>query len=158
LKALKRRGMACQLCGNPKECTFARRLSKWVCDECVPSQKRRVGRARPSVTGKGSGLEGAVYLRLLERQARGEIRDLKCQQRAFLQDGANDVRIEWTLDFSYVDCATGELCYAEAKGVGSPDYAIKLKLWRTLRPHRLEIWKGHYESPRVVEVIERRAA
>lgn len=107
-----------------------------------------------SVDGFGSKLEKAVYIKLLDRQRLGLIKNLKRQQRVILQEGSRDRQITWRLDFSYENVETGKLEYAEAKGYETPDYKIKLKLWRGRPLAPLEIWKGTHQNPKVVERIE----
>lgn len=104
--------------------------------------------------GFSSKLESAVHDILLSRQKSGEISEIKCQQTVVLQEGARDVRIAWKVDFSFVENTTKQLVYAEAKGIETMDYKIKLKLWRKNPPAPLEIYKGHYSSPKLVERIE----
>lgn len=101
--------------------------------------------------GFPSKLEAAVYQRLKERELIGAIKDIKRQQLVVLQEGGKDVRITWRVDFSFI--MDGKLCYAEAKGIETSDYKIKLKLWKKNPPALLEIWKGNYRYPRLVEVV-----
>lgn len=93
-----------------------------------------------------------MYGILQLRERAGEISDIKRQQTVVLQDGPREVRITWKVDFSFIE--KGELVYAEAKGVETADYKLKLKLWRKLKPAPLEIYKGHYRRPVLVERIE----
>lgn len=106
--------------------------------------------------GFPSKLEAAVYGILLTRERLGEIKSIKRQQTVVLQDGGRETKITWRVDFSFSDCATDACCYAEAKGFETADYKIKLKLWRANPPARLEIYKGDYRRPKLVEVIERK--
>lgn len=110
-------------------------------------------KAKPT-NGFPSKLEAAVHDVLLLREKCGEISDIKRQQQVVLQEGARDVRISWRLDFSFVEKATGQIAYAEAKGIENADYKLKLKLWRANPPARLYIYKGDYKRPKLVEVIE----
>lgn len=111
-------------------------------------------RAKPT-NGFPSKLESAVYDYLKRRELLNEIMDIKRQQQVVLQDGARDVRITWRLDFSFVDCKTSEVIYAEAKGIETNDYKLKLKIWRKLRPATLEIYKGTYARIVLAERIEK---
>jgi hypothetical protein len=104
--------------------------------------------------GFASKLEAAVYGILLTRERLGEIKEIKRQQTVVLQDGPREHRITWKVDFSFVICSTGANAWAEAKGFETADYKIKLKLWRKNPPGRLEIYRGHYRAPKLVEVVE----
>lgn len=104
--------------------------------------------------GLSSKLEAAVYNILLLRQKAGEIKDIKLQQTVVLQEGGREVRIAWKVDFSFVNKSTGGLEYVEAKGIETSDYKLKLKLWKKNPPAPLEIWKGDYRRPKLVEKIE----
>jgi hypothetical protein len=106
--------------------------------------------------GFPSKLEKAVYIKLLDQQMCGLISDLKRQQTVILQEGKRETRIAWRLDFSFVNRETGALEYAEAKGVETGEYKLKLKLWRANPPAPLSIWKGNWRKPKLVERIERR--
>lgn len=107
-----------------------------------------------SANGFGSRLENAVYQRLKDRETIGLISDIKRQQIVVLQDGPREMRITWRVDFSFLDKEKNETVYAEAKGIETSDYKLKLKIWRKLKPAKLEIWKGTYKNPKLVEVIE----
>jgi hypothetical protein len=108
--------------------------------------------AKRTANGFPSKLEEAVYNMLLLRERTGEISDVKRQQVVTLQEGDKTTRINWKVDFSFL---RGEIrCYAEAKGIETSEYILKLKMWRKLRPAPLEIWKGTYLRPVLVERIE----
>lgn len=121
-------------------------------------------RATKTADGFGSKLEAAVYTKLLDREKLGLIRDIKRQQTVVLIPGGRGERVTWRVDFSFEERhlleSEGEanwawkLAYAEAKGFETRDYVIKLKLWRYMPPAPLEIWKGNYRSPKLVERIE----
>lgn len=97
----------------------------------------------------GSQLERAVYnfLFLLERA--GEISDLKCQDRVKL----TDAEIVYIPDFSYIDQKKNERIFVEAKGFETPEWKLKLRLWRIYGPGKLEIYKGSVNSFKLHEVI-----
>lgn len=115
----------------------------------------KYGRKKVNVRGQwyDSKLEAAVRGLLDLREKDGEIRDIKTQQTVILQDGPREERITLRVDFSYTnrDDVTE---YAEAKGFPTPEWKIKLKLWRKLKPGRLEIWGGSYAKPKLMEIIE----
>jgi len=102
--------------------------------------------------GFPSKLEWSVHQKLLERQSLGEISEVKRQQTIILQSGNRETRITWRLDFSFVK--DGILWCAEAKGFPTDVYKLKLKLWRKIKPHPLEIWKGNWRNPKLSEVIK----
>lgn len=97
-----------------------------------------------------SGLERAVYQQLELREKAGEISDLRCQVQVHLSEAA----ILLKPDFAFIDVATGEQHYAEAKGFETPQWRIKLKLWRVYGPGPLEIWKGTARQPVLDEVVK----
>jgi len=115
------------------------------------SKKNKFGAKRTN--GFPSRLESAVFDHLKIREGAGEIADIKRYPSVELQGG-----IRWKVDFSFVEIASSKLVYAEAKGVATADYRIKLRLWKSDPPARLEIWKGKYYRDEIrlflSEVIE----
>lgn len=109
--------------------------------------------AKKTVNGFPSKLEAAVYEILLLRQKNGELSDIKRQHTVTLQDGPRDVLIQWRIDFSYIDTKTQQRCFCEAKGFSTDVYLLKLKLFRKNPQGRLEIYKGTYKNPKLVEII-----
>ncbi len=100
--------------------------------------------------GFASKFESAVHDVLVIRERAGEIRNIKMQQGVNLLGG-----IRWKIDFSFEEKARAwSIAYAEAKGVETADYRIKLKLFKADPPAPLEIWKGNYKRPKMVERIE----
>lgn len=89
--------------------------------------------------GFPSRLESSLYDYLLLKQRDGKIKNIKQQQGVDLVGG-----IRWKIDFSYELVSTGELIYAEAKGVETQDYKIKLKLFKSDAKNVLEIYGGRY--------------
>lgn len=121
-----------------------------------PWQKKsssKFGAKRVEVDGVSfpSKLEAAVYQYLLKREFLGEITDVKRQQTVVLQDGPAEVRIAWRVDFSFMRC--GRLTYAEAKGLPTPEYVLKLKLFRKNPSADLEIYGGTYKQIKLMEKI-----
>lgn len=104
--------------------------------------------------GFPSKLEAAVFDHLKIRELAGEISELTRQATVVLQDGPPNIRIAWKVDFRFIETDTGDVAYAEAKGIETEDYKLKLKLWRFKRPAKLYIFKGNYTAPRVTEVIK----
>ena len=85
------------------------------------------------------------------RERAGEIKDIKCQQTVLLLNV-----IKWKIDFSFIDCKTEKLVYCEAKGLACNTFQMKLKLYKSDPPAKLEIWKGSYQRPFLAETIERK--
>jgi hypothetical protein len=113
-------------------------------------KKNKYG-AQPT-NGFPSKLEAAVYELLVDRERKCEITDIKRQQTVVLQEGSATTRIAWRVDFSFVEVATGVVVYAEAKGMATLDYI--LKLWRAKPPAPLEIYIGSYKRPKLLERIQ----
>jgi hypothetical protein len=101
-----------------------------------------------------SKLEKAVYELLVLREKAGEISDIRRQVSLVLQDGPQNVKITWRIDFAYTDKKNQTTTYCEAKGVETETYRLKLKLFRKNPLGRLEIWKGSYKKLYLDEVIE----
>lgn len=109
--------------------------------------------------GFPSRLEASLYYYLCELEKEGKIKSIKRQQGVNLIGG-----IRWKVDFSYELVTSGELIYAEAKGIETADYKIKLKLWKNCPPAVLEIYKGRYTTrkgektvtPFLVERVEKK--
>lgn len=108
--------------------------------------------AMRTADGFPSKLERAVFYKLKDREVLGEIKDIQRQSVVVLVAGDKKERINWKVDFKFE--RNGEVCYAEAKGFETGEYRLKLRLWRKMKPARLEIWKGNWRYPKLVEVIE----
>jgi hypothetical protein len=105
--------------------------------------------------GFPSKLEAAVYGKLLEREKFGLIKNIKRQQVVTLINCDHcGTRMTWKVDFSFEE--NGRTVFCEAKGIETDDYKRKVKQWRESPPARLEIWKGIYKNPKLIEVIERK--
>lgn len=96
-----------------------------------------------------SKLESAVHDILLLRERAGEIKEIKQQVNVHL----TLAKILYKPDFSYVDCATGETVYVEAKGFPGPIFNLKKRLWKFYGDGKLEIWKGTYQKPYLDEIV-----
>lgn len=95
-----------------------------------------------------SKLEAAVFAIYKAMEKAGEISDLKIQQRVYL---LREPDIYYIPDYSFV--RDGELVYAESKGMETPEWKLKKKLWIHFVPHKLEIWRGSYQRPKLDEII-----
>jgi hypothetical protein len=98
-----------------------------------------------------SKLEAAVFDILKLREKAGEIYDIKVQQRVYL---LKDPDIYYISDFSFIH--DDVLKYAEAKGMETPEWKIKKKLWQHFGPSDLEIWMGSYSRPKLIEIVKRK--
>ena len=95
-----------------------------------------------------SKLEAAVYDVLVLRKKSGEITDIK-RGPVELTCG-----ISWNVDFNFIDVKTQKRIWAEAKGFETERYRLCLKLWRGgFGPGPLEIWKGDWNKPKLVEIV-----
>lgn len=103
-----------------------------------------------TANGFPSKLEEAVYNLLQLFVKGGEIKDLVRQPQVRLTKAG----IGYKPDFKYTDCKTGEDVWVEAKGVETEGYLIRKRLWKHYGPGKLEIYKGTYRRPKLVEVIQ----
>ncbi len=110
-------------------------------------------RAKPT-NGFPSKLESAVYDLLLLREKSGEITEIKRQASVELQPGPPKVRINWKIDFSFIDTKTKKLVYVEAKGIECATFKLKLRMFISKKIGRLEIWKGSYQRPVLSRIID----
>ena len=94
-----------------------------------------------------SKLEAAVFDILKLRERAGEISDIKTQEAVYL----TLARIMFKPDFSYLENSIRT--YAEAKGMETPVYAIKRRLWAKYGPSPLHVYKGTYKNPQLFESI-----
>lgn len=109
----------------------------------------KYGNTRASLDGRsfGSKLEAAVYQELRLREKVGDLIFVQQQDHVYL----TDARIHYIPDFLCID--KGEKFWVEAKGMETPEWRLKLKLWRVYGPGRLEIYKGSHLRPKLVEVV-----
>lgn len=117
------------------------------------SRRNKFGAKRTS-DGFPSQLEKAVYIKLKDQEILGLISDIKRQQTIVLQEGAREVRITWRIDFTFINKNTGQVEAAEAKGIETSDFKLKLKMWRANPPMALTIYKGNWRNPKIAERIE----
>ena len=109
---------------------------------------------RVTVNGEAQGfpskLEAAIFEQLSLLEKAGEIIDLSRQAGVDL----TLAEIRWKIDFSYIDAHTNKRVFAEAKGVEDERYKIFKKLWPFYGFGDLQVWKGNYRCPKVVETIK----
>ena len=96
-----------------------------------------------------SKLEAAVYEILKLREKQGELSDIRCQVRVKMTRS----EIAYIADFQAIEVISGKKVYVEAKGFETAIWRIKRRLWMQYGPGRLTIYKGHYKSPFISEVI-----
>ena len=122
------------------------------------SKRSKYGAIKTIVDGIAfpSKLEAGVYQLLKLREMAGEIREIKLQQGVTLKEKCptcGDGPVVFKVDFSAVDCVSGDLFYIEAKGAEVASFLKRKRLWKANPPARLEIWKGSAAYPRLTEVI-----
>lgn len=92
-----------------------------------------------------SKAEGQYYLHLKEKQHRGEILAFKLQprfmlQEAFKKDGKTFRAIEYIADFEIIH-PDESIEIVDVKGMITPDFAIKRKLFEKRYPYKLSLMK-----------------
>lgn len=96
-----------------------------------------------------SKLEAAVYSILKLREKAQEIEIIQLQAKILLPPAD----IEYRPDFKIRDLKTDKIIYVEAKGFESPEWRLKLKLYKVVGPAPLELWKGSHNKPILTEII-----
>lgn len=100
--------------------------------------------------GFASKGEAALFQLLKLREQSGEIKDIRHPARVHLT-----CQIHWNVDFEFTFVKTRKKGWAEYKGFEDRRYRICKQLWKGgFGPGLLEVWKGHYSSPRLVEIIK----
>jgi hypothetical protein len=97
---------------------------------------KRVSHAGYSFASK---LESGLFDLLKLFEASQRIKDIKVQQTIYL----TEARIRYIADFSVFDLERNELVFWEAKGVETPEWRLKLKLYKVYGPAPLNIFRGH---------------
>lgn len=113
--------------------------------------------------------EAEYYKLLLERQAKGEIRELEPHPTFVIQPpfeyfGKKVNGLEYTPDFMYFDIAKNRYVAIEVKGFPTPEFEIRLKLWK-YQNQNIEImvmvyskgtgWLPQHEYKAARKVLER---
>ncbi len=111
----------------------------------------KYGNEKPILDGRsfGSKLEAAVYQELRLREKAGDLVFIQQQDHVYL----TEARIHYIPDFLCTDPITGINFWVEAKGMETPEWRLKLKLWRFYGPGKLEIYKGSHLRPVLIEVV-----
>ncbi|MFA6244780.1 MAG: DUF1064 domain-containing protein [Candidatus Hydrogenedentales bacterium] len=105
-------------------------------------RRNKYGAVRVRIDGIwfASTAEGKRYEFLRDRQKRGEIRGLKLQPRYELQAPYVDSRgrrvrqVVYVADFEYIECATGRQIIEDVKGLETPIFKIKRKMFEKVFP------------------------
>lgn len=120
----------------------------------IASSGFRYGRKRNKfsnqrTSGFASKLEHAVYVILQDQEKLGLISDIKCQVQVHL----TNAEILYKPDFSIFDNELNQTVYVEAKGMVTPSWAIKKRLWKKYGPGILKIYTGTHSYPKLTEII-----
>lgn len=98
--------------------------------------------------GFSSKLEAAVFQILRQKEAAGEIKNIRCQHPIHL----TEAKIAYKSDFSY-ETSDGKTIWVEAKGFETDTWRLKKRLWKFYGPGPLEIYKGTHKKVYLDEVI-----
>lgn len=88
-----------------------------------------------------SMLEAAVFDMLRNREVLGEIEIQAFQKTVYL----TRARIQYISDFECFNNNTKQVFYVEAKGLETPVWRIKRKLWSKYGAGVLQVWKGSHK-------------
>lgn len=83
-----------------------------------------------------SKLEANTFGILRLRESAKEIRDIQVQDTIYL----SEAKITYKPDFKYFDIASNDYEWAEAKGIETPEWRIKRRLWMAYGPGKLHIY------------------
>lgn len=95
-----------------------------------------------------SALEAQVYAQLKFREKIGDIKELVIHPSFQLTRF-----VRWKPDFKYFCLKRNQTIVAEAKGVNTADFLVKLNLWKEFGKHVLEIYRGSWKRPFLAETI-----
>lgn len=96
-----------------------------------------------------SKLEASVYQLLKLREAAKEIEITQIQGKVLLSEAA----VEYRPDFKILDIKSGQELWVEAKGHKTPEWKLKLRLYRVYGSLPLELWEGDHKRPYFKELI-----
>ncbi len=117
--------------------------------------------AIPTVDRSGrsfsSKLEASVYQVLLLRQKAGEITSIECQVPVLVcgtlgHECDSRSKVVYIADFKCIK-KDASIFYVEAKGMPTPTWQIKKRLWRHHIQIPLEIWGGSWQRPHLMETL-----
>ena len=95
-----------------------------------------------------SKFEALIYQQLLLQQRAGIYTEIKCQDTLHL----TDARIIYKPDFKCTK-PDGTFEWIEAKGFETPEWRLKLKLWKHYGPGPLVVYKGSTSKGFTIETI-----
>lgn len=115
---------------------------------------------KTAVLGAGSAfpsrLEAAVYAHFALLQKAELIQNLERYPSVLLKPACKECKakaIRYKVDMCYQD-KQGVTRYVEAKGAECRTWLRNKRLWKDYGPGPLEVWKGDWKRPRLVEIIE----
>lgn len=94
-----------------------------------------------------SKLESSVCQLIYLREKAGELVHINHEQHVYL----TKARILFIPDFHCLK--DGKDYFIEAKGMETPEYRIKRRLWMHYALAPLEVWKGSHTNPKLSETI-----
>lgn len=121
--------------------------------------RTRQGEKRTEYDGYSfsSKLEASVYQQLKLRQKAGEFDEIKCQVTVRVcgvigHECMTHGKIDYIVDFECIKIGDSPF-YVEAKGFETPHWKLKKRLWMHNGPGRLEIYKGTWLRPVLIETV-----
>lgn len=117
----------------------------------IRSPGGRYGVKRSEVDGRkfDSRWEAARYRELQLMEAAGHIKLLELQPKFYL----TDARILYKADFLILDLKTGEKYAEDVKGIRTPVFQLKMRLWRHYGLLKLVLIKKKGASFEVIEEV-----
>ena len=114
-------------------------------------KRGRYGVKREEVDGRkfDSRWEAAYYRHLKLQQIAQRILILSCQPKVYL----TDARVLYKPDFHVRDLKTGEEYWVDVKGVRTPVFQLKRRLWKAYGPGKLVLVKKKGAGFEVIEEI-----
>lgn len=98
-----------------------------------------------------SKLEANTFALLKLRERAREIRDIQVQDTIYL----TNAQIKYIPDFKWFEIADNDFAWGESKGIETPEWRIKRRLWGSYGPGKLHIWmaKPWSSTPVLKEII-----
>jgi Protein of unknown function (DUF1064) len=111
----------------------------------------RYGVKREEVDGRkfDSRWEAAYYRHLKLQEIAGRVKIIECQPKVYL----TDARILMKPDFLILDLKTGLQHYVDVKGIRTPVFQLKRRLWACYGPLKLVLVKKKGKHFEVIEEI-----
>lgn len=116
-------------------------------------KREKYGNRKQELAGHSfdSKLEKGLFDLLSLQASGGELRDLTHHPKTVY---LSEARVIYKPDFSFINCATSEEEWAEAKGFETSDWRIKRRLWISYGPGKLHIYKGSAGRLTLIETLE----